>query len=157
MRENISISISDEPAEIPESLLLQADPSLEKIRAYLSKGKVWTAQNGEGKIIGVCVLNFEDNSAEIKNISIEEEYQGTGIGQRLLAAVKPFCQNLGLKSLTVRTGNSSIGQLAFYQKCGFEMIEIVPDYFIENYPEPIFENGIQCKHQIILRHEFTDI
>ena len=25
------------------------------------------------------------------------------------------------------------------------------DYFLRNYPEPIWENGIQCKHQLIFK------
>ena len=37
-----------------------------------------------------------------------------------------------------------------YQKEGFEMKEIVKDFFLYNYDKPIYENGIQCKHMIIL-------
>jgi len=157
MAENISISISEKVNEIPLYLLLQADPSLEKVNEYLSKGKTWLAKNEKEEIVGVCILEIEKKEAEVKNISVKKKYQGTGIGQRLLTAIKIFCNKSGMKSLTVCTGNSSIGQLAFYQKCGFEMVEIKSNYFIENYPEPIFEHGIQCKHQIVLRHEFTNI
>ncbi|MBT8233378.1 MAG: hypothetical protein KJN84_12165 [Bacteroidia bacterium] len=31
-----------------------------------------------------------------------------------------------------------------------EIQGIEKDYFIDNYKQPIFENGIQCKHLIIL-------
>lgn len=147
---------SIEPEEVPFSLLHQADPSPQKIREYLPKGKTLIAENKDGEIIGVCILVFENAAAEIKNISIKKEHQGTGIGKQLLAAAKGLCEASQIKTLEVRTGNSSMGQLAFYQKCGFEIEGIVPDFFIKNYAEPIFENGIQCKHQIILRYEFTD-
>ncbi|KHF37127.1 putative N-acetyltransferase YvbK [Paenibacillus sp. P1XP2] len=52
--------------------------------------------------------------------------------------------------MIVRTGNSSLNQLGLYQKCGFRMVRIERDYFVNNYPEPIFENGIPCRDQIVL-------
>lgn len=27
------------------------------------------------------------------------------------------------------------------------------DYFVRNYPEPIWENGVQCRHRLILEKE----
>ncbi|EAD3103456.1 N-acetyltransferase, partial [Listeria monocytogenes] len=56
--------------------------------------------------------------------------------------------------IIVKTGNSSIDQLAFYQKNGFRMQHIIPNYFTENYPnQTITENGIVCLDQIILLKE----
>ena len=33
--------------------------------------------------------------------------------------------------------------MAFYQRYGFRVTSIDHDFFVKNYPEPIFENGIQ--------------
>ncbi|EAW7004505.1 N-acetyltransferase, partial [Listeria monocytogenes] len=42
----------------------------------------------------------------------------------------------------------------FYQKNGFRMQHIIPNYFTENYPnQTITENGIVCLDQIILLKE----
>ncbi len=49
----------------------------------------------------------------------------------------------GAKILELGTGNSSLSQLALYQKCGFGMHSIETGFF-NSYPEPIFENGIRC-------------
>jgi len=40
--------------------------------------------------------------------------------------------------------------LAFYQRFGFRVDSILKDYFIINYDEPIFENGIQLKDMLRL-------
>lgn len=56
----------------------------------------------------------------------------------------------GYKTIEVGTGNSSIGQLALYQKCGFRITGIDMDFFIKHYPEEIFENGIQCRDMVRL-------
>jgi ribosomal protein S18 acetylase RimI-like enzyme len=55
-----------------------------------------------------------------------------------------------MHTLEVGTGNSSIGQLALYQKCGFRITGIDYNYFIRHYDEPIFENGIPCRDMIRL-------
>lgn len=34
---------------------------------------------------------------------------------------------------------------------GFEIFDVKYDFFIHHYPEPIFENGIQLRHMIMLR------
>jgi hypothetical protein len=54
------------------------------------------------------------------------------------------------KALWVGTGNSSLSQLALYQKCGFRIREIESGFF-ESYPEPIVENGIRCIDMVRLR------
>ena len=46
--------------------------------------------------------------------------------------------------------NISTMQFALYQKMGFEIQEIWKNYFVNNYPEAIFEHGIQCKDMIRL-------
>ncbi|RIO99278.1 GNAT family N-acetyltransferase, partial [Staphylococcus gallinarum] len=48
------------------------------------------------------------------------------------------------------TGNSSIGQLAFYQKAGFRIVAVEMNYFVNNYEDPIYENGILCRDLIRL-------
>lgn len=45
--------------------------------------------------------------------------------------------------MKVGTANSSISNIAFYQKAGYRLDSIQHDFF-SNYKEPIFENGIQA-------------
>ena len=47
------------------------------------------------------------------------------------------------------TGNSSLGELAFYQKSGFRITGVKRDFFAD-YDPPIFENGIRCLDMVIL-------
>ena len=41
-------------------------------------------------------------------------------------------------------------QLAWYQREGFRVFAIERDFFLENYPEPIYEQGIQLKDMLRL-------
>ena len=102
-------------------------------------------------MVGVLVLyQIDSTSIEVKNIAVDESEQGKGFGKALLRYCEIVSRELGYEKLIIGTGNSSIGQLALYQKEGFEISRIEKDFFITNYHEPIFENGIQCKHMVIL-------
>ena len=65
-------------------------------------------------------------------------------------------RNQSYQQLLVSTGDSSIGQLALYQKCGFRIESIERDYFIRHYPEVIIENGIQCRDRICLTQNLSE-
>ena len=87
------------------------------------------------------------------NIAVREEQHGRGIGKRLIMDAIRVAETNGYKTIEIGTGNSSIGQLAFYQKCGFRIIGVDIDFFIKHYPEEIFENGIQCRDMIRLSRD----
>ncbi|WNJ17334.1 GNAT family N-acetyltransferase [Pontibacter sp. G13] len=132
------------------NLLLAADPSRALIERYLASGTCFVASK-EHEMVGVMVLDIIDaHTLEIKNISVEDSHQRQGIGTALLSHAEQECQRMGCNTLLIATGNSSIGQLALYQKCGFEMVRIERNFFLERYETPIFEDGIPCKHQVVL-------
>ncbi len=134
----------------PYELLLLADPSKDLVDEYLKQSDVFVArQNGE--TVGVVVLfPLTAESAEIKNIAVKPELQGQGIGSFLIENVLKAAASSKLRSIVIGTANSSIGQLYLYQKLGFEITEIRKNFFTDAYPEPIYENGLQAKHMIML-------
>ena len=135
----------------PVDLLLLADPSEQNISAYLHTGETYVAVKGE-EIIGVYVLSeIAPAKAEIMNVAVSENQQGKGIGKALIQHAIQIAKNRGMTSIEIGTGNSSIQQLALYQKCGFRMSEIIHNHFVEHYEELIFENGIQCRDMVRLK------
>ncbi|MBA4849828.1 N-acetyltransferase [Emticicia sp. BO119] len=134
-------------------LLLSADPSELAIQVYLPYSTIYQAYIEE-RLIGQYVFFPVDNhEAEIKNIAVDEAYQGQGIGKLLLQDAIQRAISSGYKILSIGTSNASIGQLYLYQKQGFELSGIKMNFFIDNYSEPLYENGIQCKHMIMLTKE----
>ncbi|MBS4217589.1 GNAT family N-acetyltransferase [Bacillus sp. FJAT-49711] len=134
--------------EIPVNLLLLADPSKEHINEYIKKGECFVADDNN-RIIGVSVLlPTRPSTIELVNLAVAEDYQGKGIGKKLILDAMRRAKVMGYKTIEVGTANSSIDQLAFYQKCGFRITGIDRDFFIRHYPETIFENGIQAVDMI---------
>lgn len=135
--------------DAPLELLLLADPSEEAIKKHLKKGSCFVAFEKD-EIAGVYVIIEKLGGWEIMNIAVVEKMQNKGLGKLLVADAKKRAKKAGVKKLTVGTGNSSISQLAFYQKCGFRIAGVRKDHFVKNYKKPIFENGIQCRDMVVL-------
>lgn len=134
----------------PMELLLTADPSEEKVQEYLSKGQCYIVREGD-LIIGVYILlQTLRAKMELVNVAVLEDYQGQGIGKKLIQHAIANVQLQGYRFIDVGTGNSSISQLKLYQQCGFRMVKIRRGYFVKNYDEPIYENGIQCRDMVRL-------
>ena len=141
---------------VPFDLLELADPSRERITEYLKTGICYVA-GIESQVVGVLLLNkLNEETMEITNIAVKENLHGQGIGKKLVHFAERQSHSEGFRKLMIATGNSSIDQLALYQRFGFEMLEIQKNFFLKNYKEPIFENGIQCKHKIVLEKQLID-
>lgn len=139
--------------EPPMDLLLLADPSKVIVEEYMQRGECFVAEN-DAEIIGVYVLlPTRPETVELVNIAVLEAQNGKGFGKQLVINAIEVAKSKGYRTIEVGTGNSSIGQLALYQKCGFRITGIDIDFFIRHYPEEIFENGIQCRDMVRLSQD----
>ena len=103
------------------------------------------------KITGVCMLYpLSKEVVEIKNIAVDDDYQNKGIGALMLRHAAATAKEKGFGTIIIGTGNTSVEQLYIYQKEGFEITAIKKNFFLENYAEKLYENGIQVKHMIML-------
>jgi ribosomal protein S18 acetylase RimI-like enzyme len=149
----MTIRLLSSEETLPNNLLLLADPSVLMLEKYLSASSIYVAVIDE-QIVGVFVLFPLDKTlVEIKNIAVSETHQGKGIGKKLLAYAMREAREKGFEEIQIGTANSSIGQLALYQKMGFEMDHIRKDFFIDNYPETMFENGILVRDMVVLKRK----
>jgi ribosomal protein S18 acetylase RimI-like enzyme len=136
---------------LPYDLLLLADPSVKMMGKYIFASSVYVAVLAE-QIVGILVLFPIDKTLiEIKNIAVLETHQGKGIGKKMLAFAFSEAKEKGFQDIQIGTANSSIGQLVLYQKMGFEMNHILKSFFTDNYPEPMYENGILVRDMVVLK------
>ncbi|WP_042349212.1 GNAT family N-acetyltransferase [Bacillus massiliigorillae] len=145
---NIRLLHKDE--QPPLDLLLLADPSLKLVNDYVVRGECYVATLQQD-IVGVYVLlPTRPETVELVNIAVAEMYHNQGIGKELIKHAIEMAKKQDYKTMEIGTGNSSIGQLALYQKCGFRIAGIDRDFFTRHYEEEIYENGIQCRDMIRL-------
>ena len=136
--------------EYPLELLILADPSKNIIQQYIERGECYVGEAKE-EIVGVFVLlPTRPETVELVNIAIAEKHQGKGFGKALTKEAIIKAKEQGYKVIEVGTGNSSIEQLALYQKCGFRITGVDINFFPIHYEEEIIENGITCVDMIRL-------
>jgi ribosomal protein S18 acetylase RimI-like enzyme len=127
-------------SEVPLQLLLEADPSEQRINSYLSDAWYFVAKQN-GRIVGACVAkSIGERTAEIFNVAVYPEVQQQGIGSAVLSFA---LSELAAKDVQrVELGTGAFGyQLTYYQRLGFRVDSVLKDHFLINYTDPIFENG----------------
>ncbi|EGA67966.1 putative N-acetyltransferase [Vibrio sinaloensis DSM 21326] len=138
---------------VPLDLLLEADPDEANIESYLREAWCFAATQGT-EIIGACIVTAHSSTlAEIVNIAVYPQHQQNGVGSKLLSVTLNKLSGKGIKRVELGTGTFG-HQLAFYQRAGFRVDKVEKNYFIDNYPQPIFEEGIQHKDRLVLSLEF---
>ncbi|MDR4937043.1 GNAT family N-acetyltransferase [Rossellomorea marisflavi] len=135
-------------------LLMLADESEAAVRSYLEDGEVYTFSY-DGEIVGIMLIVEVDSTIiEIKNMAVVASFRGQGIGRQMTESIEKKVRNSGYRTILVGTSNSSIGNLMFYQKCGFRFEAIKKDFFLD-YPEPFYENGIRGLDMVMLKKELV--
>ena len=152
----MSLLIQEIPTtDAPMELLLLADPSEEKVRSYLPESRCFVAMDN-GIVIGACVVQPRGAGVhELMSIAVHPDYQQSGNGTVLLKWVIDFFGRADASQLEVGTGTFGY-QLAFYQRQGFRITSIDRDFFLKNYDEPIFEDGIQLMDMLRLTIRCND-
>ena len=148
---DITICKLDSKKDAPMELLLLADPSEELVKSYLKKGTCYTAQM-KGETVGVVlIMETKPQTMEVMNLAVKEEHQNNGIGRKLLLYAIEQIKKGDAKTIEIGTGNPGVVQMLLYQKCGFRIVGIDFDFFRRTHPEPIYENGIECRDMIRMR------
>ena len=139
--------------KIPFDLLLLADETRYAIEKYIYHSDVYVVNNtAQLKPIAVFALyKTSDAEIEIKNIAVSEDLQSKGIGGFLINEIKRIATEDNYRNIIVGTTDCGYRQISFYERNGFSKYDIKKDFFIENYPEPIIENGIMVRDMVMLK------
>jgi ribosomal protein S18 acetylase RimI-like enzyme len=132
------------PEHLP--LLLTADPDEQAIHNYIFRSRIFVCERKQ-EVVGIAAVTKEGRDTyEIKNIAVQKNAQRCGVGMRLISTLKASFQG---SKLIVGTADTSIDAQKFYQSCGFVKYGVITDFFIDNYQNKIFENGLQCKDMVL--------
>jgi N-acetylglutamate synthase-like GNAT family acetyltransferase len=145
---------SDEP--LPTQLLLLADESMEMVNRYIDRCEIFVYEQDNQLVGEIALERLSATTIEIKNIAVDERLQGKGIGKQLLQYATNHAVGGGYHEITIGTGDVSFKQLDIYQRAGFEMFAIKPDFYLQSgYKQPLLENGLRLKHMVMLRKKLV--
>ena len=144
---------AEREAVIP--ILLLAEPSRSALRWSLENlsDTVYSFDEG-GELVGAATLRWNDEPAELVELAVARSRQGRGVGRRIVAWLVAEAERRAARAIEVGTRSTSLGNIAFYQKCGFRPAEVRRDYFWY-YPEPVVENGILVRDMLVFRYDLA--
>ncbi|GAB0156676.1 GNAT family N-acetyltransferase [Chryseobacterium sp. Alg-005] len=141
---------------IPYALLLLADETVQAINKYIFNCKIYVLKDKDKDIAVMALHKNNEKELEIKNIAVIESYRKQGIGSILINKAKEMATQNHYASLLIGTSDTGFQQIRFYEKNGFIQQEIRKNFFTENYPFPIYENGKQMRDMIVLVHHLSE-
>jgi N-acetylglutamate synthase-like GNAT family acetyltransferase len=154
----MSISIREANADEVEDLmplLLLAEPSESALRWSLRNlSDAAYRMEESGVLVGAATMRWRKAPCEIIELGITPARQGEGLGKRFIEWLIAEGRRRGVAEMFVGTANASIGNIVFYQKCGFRMYEVRRDYFWYH-REPIFEGGLRVLDMIVFRYDLA--
>lgn len=133
-------------------LLLLADENEAMIDKYIDRGDMYVLD--DAGIKAECIVTDEgDGLLELKNIAVVPECQHMGYGRALLKFIEEG-YSAEFHTIQVGTGDSEL-TIPFYIKCGFVVSHRVPNFFVDNYPNPIFECGVRLIDMVYLKKDIA--
>lgn len=80
----------------------------------------------DNKLIGGgAIRRYNNEDIELKRIFVHPEYQGRGIGTKLVSLLVEWAMELGYKRIILETGELLAESYAVYKKLGFK---VIPNY-----------------------------
>lgn len=141
----------DRKASIPYDLLLLADETTEAIDRYVFDSDVYLIKDSSETIGVFCLYQIDTETIELKNIAITPKYQNYRFGSKSIDYIKSINKNK-YKRIIVGTPDCATLQINFYEKNLFKIFDKRKNFFIDNYPEPIYENGQQLVDMVLLEY-----
>jgi GNAT superfamily N-acetyltransferase len=129
----------------------EAEDSERLLDAYIDLGRVWVAVTPEGETVAhLQAVPRGDGGWEVTNTAVAESYRGQGIGRLLLLRAVDEARSGGATRMILATATADLGNLRFYQRCGFRMTRVVHDAFgpEQGYPAGLQVDGIPLRDQV---------
>lgn len=90
----------------------------------------------DNKVIGGgAIRRYDNENIELKRMFVHTEYQGRGIGSKLVSLLIEWAKELGYERIILETGELLAESCAVYKKLGFEVIANYGPYI--NMPESL--------------------
>jgi GNAT superfamily N-acetyltransferase len=134
----------------------EAEDSEQLLDTYIDLGRLWVARTPDGEVVGhVQAVARDDQVWEVTNTAVADRERGRGAGRALLERAADEARAAGAARVILATAAADVGNLRFYQRCGFRMTHVVQDAFgpDRGYPPGVEIDGIPMLDQIWFERE----
>lgn len=100
-------------------------PDEERVASRFDEGVLWVAEV-DGRIVGTVSLSNEPEGLYVRSMAVLPEYQGRGIGHKLLDALHEYAAKSGAKRIFLYTLPFQLGARELYEKHGYAWVRDTP-------------------------------
>jgi GNAT superfamily N-acetyltransferase len=142
----------DGDRDVLRALFSEAEDSSEQLNSYIDQGRVLVAWSGTDPVGHLQMVARTEAAVELKNMAVVPECRGAGIGRALVEAALDEAAGDGATQMLVATAAADIGNLRFYQRCGFRLLSVERDAFTPatGYHDQITIDGIPLLDRVWL-------
>ncbi len=91
-----------------------------------------TAVACEGqRVVAFAIMYFGDEDAHLNLLAVKPEFQGKGVGRRLMDWLRTSCLTAGIKNVQLELRSTNHAARLFYRRVGFREVGQVPFYYAE--------------------------
>jgi GNAT superfamily N-acetyltransferase len=137
--------------DVLRALFEEAEDSPAQLDAYLNEGRVLVARLGNELVGHLQLVDTEAaGEVELKNMAVVAHVRGTGIGRTLVEHAVTASRAGGHAEMVVATAAADIGNLRFYQRCGFRFSRVEHDAFVlaTGYGDGLAIDGIPLRDRV---------
>jgi ribosomal protein S18 acetylase RimI-like enzyme len=134
----VNITKVDKNREAFRDLLLLADPEWAVVEKYLYEGEMYVLFEGGEAVAEAVVTIREDGACELKNLATAPAFQRKGYARALV--------DYAARQMAGRFERMYVGtsKPELYERMGFTPAYTVKNFFVDNYSEPIWDEGELC-------------
>jgi ribosomal-protein-alanine N-acetyltransferase len=82
-----------------------------------------------GKVVGYVLADVHNDEAVVEDLAVAEEYQGKGVGKRLLNKELEILKRKGAKTVIAEVHYKCASAIPFYYKHNFRVAGFMQDWF----------------------------
>jgi predicted N-acetyltransferase YhbS len=138
------------------ALFEEAEDSPRQLDSYLDAGDVLVARRGADVVGHLQVVpTTSADTVEVKNMAVDRRSRGSGIGRSLIETALHLSAEAGARTVLVATATADVGNLRFYQRCGFRFTSVERDAFTAaaGYPGGTEIDDIPLRDRVWLSRE----
>ena len=80
-------------------------------------------------VVAFAIMHFGDEVAHLNLLAVEQEYQRSGIGRRLVAWLEESAITAGIVTVTLELRTQNRSARHFYRSLGYAAVAVVPRYY----------------------------
>jgi ribosomal protein S18 acetylase RimI-like enzyme len=136
-------------------LLRTADDSLPRVIRHMGTSLPFVGMLGS-QVIASCLVEAMDGYHDIVNFAVAQQEQNKGYGRELLAYVLSYLRSNGGRFVDIGCGNADIRLYTMFQRAGFRVIGVWPDYLIDDSKTANVENSIVNRDMVRFRADLQE-